>query len=115
MVAVCACMLSNFTHVQLFMTLGTIPRKVSLSMGFSRQENQSGLPSPPPGDLPHPGTESAFLTSLALVGWFFTTSATWEALVKVTVTTVMFLSGLAARQGCKGQHHFDPGQESSTR
>ena len=26
-----------------------------LSVGFSRQEFWSGLPFPPPGDLPHPG------------------------------------------------------------
>ena len=26
-------------------------------MGFSRQENWSGLPCPPPGDLPNPGIE----------------------------------------------------------
>ena len=26
-----------------------------LSMGFSRQEHWSGLPCPPPGNLPHPG------------------------------------------------------------
>ena len=30
----------------------------SLSMGFSRQEYWSGLPCPPPEDLPNPGTES---------------------------------------------------------
>ena len=28
-----------------------------LSMGFSRQEYWSGLPFPPPGDLPDPGME----------------------------------------------------------
>ena len=28
-----------------------------LSMGFSRQESWSGLPCPPPGDLPNPRTE----------------------------------------------------------
>ena len=28
-----------------------------LSMGFSRQEDWSGLPCPPPGDLPDPGIE----------------------------------------------------------
>ena len=28
-----------------------------LSMGFSRQECWSGLPLPPPGDLPDPGLE----------------------------------------------------------
>jgi len=26
-------------------------------MGFSRQEYWSGLPGPPPGDLPNPGVE----------------------------------------------------------
>ena len=31
--------------------------KASLLMGFSRQENWSGLPCPPPGDLPDPGIE----------------------------------------------------------
>ena len=29
----------------------------SSSMGFSRQEYWSGLPFPPPGDLPNPGIE----------------------------------------------------------
>jgi len=28
-----------------------------MPMGFSRQEYWSGLPCPPPGDLPDPGTE----------------------------------------------------------
>ena len=51
----------------------------SLSMGFSRQESWSGLPCPPPGDLPHPGIEPTSLSSPALAGGFFTTSATWEA------------------------------------
>ena len=34
-------------------------------MGFSRQEYWSGLPCPPPGDLPNPGIEP---TSPALQG-----------------------------------------------
>ena len=38
----------------------------SLSMGFSRQDYGSGLPFPPPGDLPDPGIEHASLKSLAL-------------------------------------------------
>ena len=50
-----------------------------LPMGFSRQEYWSGLPFPPPGDLPHPGIESASLSSPALAGGFFTTSTNWEA------------------------------------
>ena len=45
--------------------------------GFSRQEYQSGLPCPPPGDLPNPGIEPSPLISPAFAGRFFTTSATW--------------------------------------
>ena len=48
-------------------------------MGFSRQEHWSGLPFPPPGDLPNPGIEPASLTSPALARGFFTTSTIWEA------------------------------------
>ena len=35
----------------------TAARQDPLSMGFSRQENWSRLPCPPPGDLPDPGIE----------------------------------------------------------
>ena len=48
-------MLSRFSHVQLFGTLWTVACQAPLSMGFSRQENWSGLPWPTPGDLPDPG------------------------------------------------------------
>ena len=40
------------------------------SMGFSRHAYWSGLPFPPPGDLPDPGIEPA---SPALAGGFLTT------------------------------------------
>ena len=33
----------------------TVAHQAPLSMGFSRQEYWSGLPFPPPGDLPNPG------------------------------------------------------------
>ena len=52
--------------------------KAPLSMGFSKQEYWSGLPLPPPGDLPDSGIEPA---PPELAGRFFTTSATWEALI----------------------------------
>ena len=41
--------------------------------------NWSGLPCPPPEDLPNPGMEPMSLTSPALAGGFFTISTTWEA------------------------------------
>ena len=51
----------------------------SSSMGFSRQEYWSGLPCPPPGDLPEPGIKPRSPMFPALAGGFFTTSTTWEA------------------------------------
>ena len=49
--------ISHFSPVQLFATPWTVACQASLSMGFSRQEYWSGLPFPPPGDVPDPGTE----------------------------------------------------------
>ena len=60
----------------LFATLWTVAGQAPLSMGFSRQEYWSGLPCPPPGDLPNPGIQPASLMSPALTSGFFTTSAT---------------------------------------
>ena len=37
-----------------------------MSMGFSRQEYWSGMPCPPPGDLPDPGMELASPAAPAL-------------------------------------------------
>ena len=51
------CVLSHFSHVQLFATLQIEACQSPLSMGFSRKEYWSGLPCLPPGDVPHPGIE----------------------------------------------------------
>ena len=48
----CMCVLSHFSRVQLFVIPLAVAHQASLSMGFSRQERWSGLPFPPPGDLP---------------------------------------------------------------
>ena len=76
-------MLSRFSHVRLFATLWIIARQAPLSIRFFRQEYWSGLPCPPPGDLPHPGIEPVSLTSPALAGGFFTTRATWVTDIKL--------------------------------
>ena len=60
------CMLSCFSHVRLFVTRWTVPHQAPLSMGCSRSEYWSGLPCPPPGDLPDPGIEHASLSTPAL-------------------------------------------------
>ena len=60
----------------------TVAYQAPLSIEFSRQEYWSGLPFSPPGDLPNPGIKTMSFKSPALVGGFFTTSATREALVR---------------------------------
>ena len=63
----------SFSHVQLVVTPRAVAQQTPLSMGFSRQEYWSGLPCPPPGDLPDPGIKPMSLMSPALAGGFFTT------------------------------------------
>ena len=71
----------HFSCVWFFATLWTVAHQAPLSMGFSRQEYWSGLPFPSAGNLLDPGIKPASLRSPALAGGFFTTGATWDALV----------------------------------
>ena len=87
------CVLSHFSLVRLSETPWSIAHQFPLSRGFSRQEYWSGLPCPPPGDLPDPGIEFESLMSPALPGGFFTTNATWEA--HVTLEQVKFFLRLS--------------------
>jgi len=84
MLCVCVCV-----HIQscltlrphgLWSTMVHYNPQALLSMEFSRQEYWSGLPFPPPGNLPDPGIKPTSLASPALAGRFFTSSTTWEAL-----------------------------------
>ena len=59
--------------VWIFVTSWTVPCKVPLSMGFPGQEYWSGLPFPPPGNLPKPEIQPMSLASPVLAGRFFTT------------------------------------------
>ena len=45
------------SRVWLFATPWTVAYQARPLMGFSRQDYQSGLPFPSPGDLPDPGIE----------------------------------------------------------
>ena len=82
----CSCVLSHFSHVWIFVTLWAVAHRATLSMGFSRQEYWSGLPSPPQGDLPDPGIKPV---SPAFVGRFF---STWETPKKLMHPTHLELS-----------------------
>ena len=63
-----------------FATLWTVAHQVPLSMEFSRQEYWSGLPFPSPENLPNPDIPTCVSY---ITGGFFTTSATWEALLSL--------------------------------
>ena len=106
--------LSRFSHVQLCATLWTAACQALLPMGFSRQEHWSGLPSPPPGDLPYSGTKPASLTSPA---GFFTISATWETqrctIADFKLTRVLILHHSSSPPFC-GNSVFSHPQASSS-
>ena len=70
-VPTCACSVVAIS----FVIPWTVACQAPLSIGFSRQEYWSGLPYPPPGNLPDLGIEMS-LVSLALTGGFFTTVPT---------------------------------------
>ena len=57
-------LLSYFSHF--FVTPWTVAYQAPLSMGFPRKQYWSGLPCPPPGDLPNPGIKPTCSVSSAL-------------------------------------------------
>ena len=69
----CVCAWCQVASVTSNSLLWTVAHQAPLPMGFSRQEDWSGLPCPPPGDLPNPGIEPVFPVCPALAGRFSTT------------------------------------------
>ena len=61
------------SNIRFFVTPWTTACQAPLYMGFSRQEYWSGLPLPPPGNLPDPGIKPESPASPALSGGFFNT------------------------------------------
>ena len=57
MVYICNTCVLGHSAVTDSATPWAVARQAPLSMGFSRQGYWSGLPCPPPGDLPDPGME----------------------------------------------------------
>ena len=68
------------SSVRLFKTPWTGAHQAPLSMAFSRQEYQSGLPFPSPGKLPKPGIKPKSLTKVFCIGKrVLYCCFTWEA------------------------------------
>ena len=87
-----SCMLSSFSHVQLFAILWTVTHQAPLSMGLSRQEHWSGLPRAPP-DLPDPEIEPWQVSWVScMAGGFFATCTTWECIQSILYKLILFMN-----------------------
>ena len=84
----CNCCLLT-TKCLTLVTPWTVTLQAPLSMGFPRQEHWSGLPFPPPGDLPNPEIEPA---SPAWAGGFSIPQSHWGSLELCTHLRVHLLS-----------------------
>ena len=76
-----ACILSRFSHAQLFATLWTVVHSPGSSVhGILQARMLEWVTMPSSKDLPNPGIEPSCLRSPALADRFYTTSTSWEAL-----------------------------------
>ena len=99
--------LSHFGHVRLFVTSPTVGHQSPLSKIFPSQEYWSGLPFPPPGNLPNPGrlnpcllcwqTDSLALSHLGspVLDWY-----ACNFLCPPFSTLLLLLSGFSCVQLC---------------
>ena len=71
------CVLSRFSHVQLFETQRTVARQAPLSIRFSRMLECIAVPSSRGSSQAGDDTHVSYISSLA--GRFFTANITWEA------------------------------------
>ena len=120
--SICVCVYTCARSViWLFVTPWTVAHQAPLSMGFSRQEYLSGLPFPPPGDLPDPGIKPVspalvdrffFLTTqplgkpnpgmtIQLTSFFFFNSQNSEEYFRIFFMTQIFVATIAG-----GSIHF---------
>ena len=63
------CCAQSLSRVQLFATQWVVSRRLSVH-GILQASSWSGLPFPPPGDLPNPGTDPESPVSPALAEGF---------------------------------------------
>ena len=76
----CACVCSAASVAS-----NSVTRQAPLCLGFSRQEYWSGLPCPPPGDLPKPGIKLTSFMCPAVADGFFTTESPGKPLQNIIV------------------------------
>ena len=78
--------MKSLSRVRLFETPWTAAYQAPPPMGFSRQEDWSGVPLPSPEDLPDSGTEPVSPVSPPLADRFFTTELSGKPQMKAPVS-----------------------------
>ena len=79
-----ACCISVMSH-------SLVAHQAPLSLGLSGQEDWSGPPCPPPGDLPHPGAEPVSPAAPALQVDSLSLSHQGRSLLSATVSIFLML------------------------
>ena len=100
------------SHAILFATPCTVAHKAPLSMGFLRQEYQSGLPFPSPRDLSNSGMEPM---SSASVGGFFTAESPGKPVSMKSGLRTGFGLVLGGRRKWQPTPAFLPGESQGWR
>ena len=76
-VCVCVCVCSVMSDS--FLAPWSVDHQAPLSMGFSMEEYESGVPFPPPWDSLYPGIKPTSPMSPALADGFFNNCTTWKS------------------------------------
>ena len=85
--SVCAVLV--ISCVQLLANLWTVAHQAPLSMGSYRQEYWSGLPFPPPGDLPNPGIKPVSPASSTLQVDSLPAELSGKPILSVTLSLIL--------------------------
>ena len=97
------------TPVRLFATPWTIAHQVPLPLGFPKQEYWSGLPFPPPGNLPHPGIQSGSPAFSCISRWILYQGATWEPKNFKIIGRTNWTQSNCLNKNCKNIRYVEPG------
>ena len=93
----------ELSWVQFFVTLCTLACPAPLPMEFSKQEYWSGLPFPPPGDLPDLGVEPCLLCLLHYRQILYPLTH-WESLyICIDIYLCMYIGAQRVGVGSSGQ------------
>ena len=93
---------------------GLQPTRLLCPWNFPRQESWSGLPFPPPGDLPDPGSETGSPAPPALEGRFLITETLGKPQISYTSIKKKITLLLCGKDVGKGQSRNRKANQGAT-